>query len=542
MGFRKKIRTSRKKRRREVTERGLTYVEMLVFIGMGSVMVATLGVIVSGAFRTSRQQMEQGAITEKARVQLERMSDEIRNAQYVDCNLDADTADQNEHWLYEAEDFEIVVLSNVDEDVEAERVRYFVDTIQASENKKLKRGVMQAGGSLCGWGGVENVRTVMDGLRNVDPDPDVPLFQYYSSGREESMIATPVQRPSSVLRVRLQLYIDEEVDADPAVAEVVTDVVPRGVKDPGACVVETVDYYRYNWAEDFAGNTFNACQGHCLGSAVLGPGQCCPWSASFLWQGDYVYSSCECADTYLPPDITGETVNPGEYSSFVRDCLNGMRCAGVGGGEAICEPGCMDGQPGQCVCVCPAGMPPTLACDDGVDNDVDGTADCADVDCTGVGGLLPDPGCTNALDTSELGTYQCDDGQDNDGDSRTDYRVNGSGDLDCTGPQDDNESCIPTEIPGTPQCNDGIDNDCLADGIDYAGGAGDLQCQNVSDNNEWSTIHQCNDGSDNDGDSGIDFGGPNRDYDCDNAGDESEFPEPSSGPTPTGEPSPPPPP
>ena len=517
-------------------EEGLSLVELLVFIGVGSVLIVTLGLIVSGTSRISRQQIEQGAITEKARVQLERMSDEIRNAQYIDCNLDADTADADEHWLYGANDFEIIVLSNVDDDVEAERVRYFVQVGTTGETKKLKRGVTQPGASLCDFStNPENVTTVLTGLENATPDPAVPVFQYFTSGNEAARLTTPVIRLSSVLRVRLELKIDEDINIEPTIVDIVTDVVPRGVEDPGICVAAGLNLQRYSDGDPFADQAYNSCQSYCLGSASLPAGQCCPWSVAFYWDSSshMVWSTCECADTYLPPDMIPDSVSPGSYTNFVRSCLNGTQCAGQRG-EAVCEPNCLDA-PGQCVCVCPAGLPSTTACDDGVDNDGDGTADCAT--CDGVLGLFYDPGCSGSADSSEWGTAECDDGQANDCDGLQDYRVNGTGDPDCTGPTDNDEGdclgCTPAQVIGVSQCSDSIDNDCAGDGVGYAVIPSDPQCQNAADNNEWSVLKQCHDGFDNDGDGGIDSNGFPPDPDCPGPSEDNEWGEPSIAPTPT---------
>jgi hypothetical protein len=109
-------------------------------------------------------------------------------------------------------------------------------------------------------------------------------------------------------------------------------------------------------------------------------------------------------------------------------------------------------------------------CDDGLDNDGDGLIDDP-----------ADPGCADALDTSErddTGTYPCDDGEDNDSDGRTDFDPvtfanpgdqytppSGSGDPGCKDPTWSTES---------PQCQDGINNDLGQDPnpgrIDYDGG------------------------------------------------------------------------
>ena len=74
-------------------------------------------------------------------------------------------------------------------------------------------------------------------------------------------------------------------------------------------------------------------------------------------------------------------------------------------------------------------------CEDGIDNDGDGTVD------------LSDPGCSSAGDDSELSTVACDDGLDNDGDTFSD-----SADPGCASPADTSEQ-------STAECDDGHDND-----------------------------------------------------------------------------------
>jgi hypothetical protein len=109
-------------------------------------------------------------------------------------------------------------------------------------------------------------------------------------------------------------------------------------------------------------------------------------------------------------------------------------------------------------------------CNDGVDNDGDGTVDSTG----GILGEPADPGCADSSDSSERDpSLVCDDGADNDGDGRIDFDPvtyaspgdqatppAGSGDPGCVDPWWSTES---------PHCQDGIDND--GDGpVDYDGG------------------------------------------------------------------------
>jgi hypothetical protein len=86
-------------------------------------------------------------------------------------------------------------------------------------------------------------------------------------------------------------------------------------------------------------------------------------------------------------------------------------------------------------------------CEDGIDNDGDGTAD------------LADPGCASSVDFSELSPrLACDNGLDDDGDGWTDFVGGDPGCGDASGTLE------------SPQCQDGKDNDRQL-GIDFDGGA-----------------------------------------------------------------------
>ena len=511
---------------KNTNKQGLTIIELVVVVGIGSALIIILVAMITSAFDISRREFEQGAITEKARKEIERMSDEIRNAQYVDCNLDSDTADSGEHWLIEGDDYSVTLYSNVDSDVEAEKIRYFIERDNPSEKKKLKRGVTQLGASLCDFSGTEDVQVVADKLNNVKGvNNSIPLFKYYAGNDNTSVVTAPVSTLSSVLRVGMEMHIEDSVNGQ-ATIEISTDVVPRSVESPPACFDQGVQVKRYKYTSainNFAGDAYNECQSYCMGASILPAGNCCAWSSSFSWQGNkdwYVWSSCQCEDTYLPPDLTPESVNVGGYTTFAKECLEGTKCGGQMG-EPICDAGCLDG-PGDCVCVCPAGWQDTTACNDGVDNDNDGTID--------YNGGTGDPGCTSDSDSSENDpAIACDDGLDNDGDTFVDYQLWG-GDPNCADSLD-NIECGPVEIYGVPQCSDGVDNDC--DGfIDFGS---DNECMGPNWNNEMAITEQCGDGTDNDEDGEIDDAGGGMgepaDSDCVDQFDISEFNPNPPGPS-----------
>ena len=116
--------------------------------------------------------------------------------------------------------------------------------------------------------------------------------------------------------------------------------------------------------------------------------------------------------------------------------------------------------------------PPAVesACGDGIDNDADGDADCADTDCDGIG-------------FCEFGAeLSCNDGEDNDA----------NGMSDCLDPNCDGFSSC--EFGIELSCSDGIDNDAdgAADCLD-ANCDGQASC-------EFGSESSCEDGIDNDAD------------------------------------------
>jgi hypothetical protein len=154
------------------------------------------------------------------------------------------------------------------------------------------------------------------------------------------------------------------------------------------------------------------------------------------------------------------------------------------------------------------------ACNNGLDDDGDGTTDAA--------GAAPDPGCASAADASEQERSgpACDNGVDEDGDGRYDTSADEFSDRGCASPSDAGER-FPAGEPDY-QCDDGVDND--ADGrVDFPADPG---CTAHDDKFPGTGSERqptgggfppviCDDGVDNDGDGLKDFKiGGGGDPDC----------------------------
>lgn len=348
--------------------------EMTVAVGIVGILVLVLASFVGRSFQISREHFEQVRITEDARIQMERLSDTIRNARYLDCNSDGDVSDVGENWLQAATDYEMIIYTNVDNDTDAERVRYFVDTTIEDEVTHLQRGVTEPGVATCDFSGAERVTTVMETLRNATEAQPIPLFTYFANRDDSSQLGLPVTL-TNVARVRMQLIVDQSAVQHPSAADLYTDVAIRaygcneGECGGSACIVLDTANGTYPYAGDFADEAFADCKDYCATNGSLPADECCGWSVGFDYifpgtqQGgtdlnpeNLVWAACQCQSATIPDGLTPTTLSPGNYSDYVRECLDGTTCGNDSSGnpisgDPICDAGCLQ-TPGECACFC----------------------------------------------------------------------------------------------------------------------------------------------------------------------------------------------
>lgn len=201
--------------------------EVLIILLVTGLISLALAALIGRLVSSNRFQIEQGRITEDARLQLERMQDTIRNARNVDCNGDGET---ETYWLHTATAHELALYTNVDSDREPELVRYYLE----SGTTALKRDVTTLT-SMCTPATSPTTQTLAQSVRNRD-GVDEALFTYFMSG---DPAATPLLIPptlTDVAFITFRLLIDVNPTQAPAAAEVITSITPRSVSQPSVYV------------------------------------------------------------------------------------------------------------------------------------------------------------------------------------------------------------------------------------------------------------------------------------------------------------------
>ncbi len=182
---------------------GLAIIELMVTLGVAGILVAAVSLIVGRGSGIFREQFEQVLITEDARVQLERVSDTVRNAR----------DNPPDDWLVLAEAYQLQIYTNTDDDGEPELVRYELD------KSNFRRGVTEAGDT-------EKIRTLARSVRNLDHAK--PVFTYFDA--DDNQLDPSSATADNVKKIGISFVIDVDIEQAPGPVEVnvVTNVVPRG--------------------------------------------------------------------------------------------------------------------------------------------------------------------------------------------------------------------------------------------------------------------------------------------------------------------------
>lgn len=185
-----------------------TLVEMEVAIVIFSAIVIVFFSFVAYIYKSQYYSLGQLEAVNNVRRSLEIVSEEIRNARQAETGA---------YTIVTADDQSFVFYSDVDNDDETEKIRYFLD------NKELKKGVTESP-----YTGAEAVTTlayyVVNGAN--------PLFEYHDDDYTGSQ--APLATPANVMEVklvRLIIQVDRYENMIPPALTLESNVQIRNLKE-----------------------------------------------------------------------------------------------------------------------------------------------------------------------------------------------------------------------------------------------------------------------------------------------------------------------
>lgn len=185
-----------------------TLIEMEIAVAIFGLIAVAVSSFIVYIYKTERYNLSQLEAANSARRALELVSEEIRNARQAETGAYAiDTADSQL----------LIFYSDVDNDGQTEKIRYFLD------NKQFKKGVTEPS-----YTGVETVSVIASSVVN---NADA-IFEYY----DENFIGNeaPLAAPANVTQVKLVkiiLKIDKDENISPPVFLIETSAQLRNLKE-----------------------------------------------------------------------------------------------------------------------------------------------------------------------------------------------------------------------------------------------------------------------------------------------------------------------
>lgn len=170
------------------TVRGLSFVEMLVTIGIFSIIMIALIDSILYFYRANTSSIEQEYQVEHARRGSELIIRDIREATYADTGA---------YPLETISSTTLIFYSDTDSDGSIEKIRYTLS------GTNLYRNVTDASGTPPGYTGGGATTTVSRFIRN--NDEGTPLFRYYNASNVE---VTSQSAIASVVSVTTNLVVD----------------------------------------------------------------------------------------------------------------------------------------------------------------------------------------------------------------------------------------------------------------------------------------------------------------------------------------------
>lgn len=194
---------------------GMTLVEVLVVMGISTIITLAAGWVFITSTRTSSIVQDQLQGQNDARKVLQHVVDNVRRAEESSIGS---------YPIEEAGEYSLVFFANTDDDTLRERIRFWL------ADEELKQGVIKPTGNPLEYVVANEVVTVL--ARDVvNTAQGVPIFSYY--GEEYTGIEAALVQPVSIPEVRvirLQLEIERDPDKSPVPLHAESVVHVRNLK------------------------------------------------------------------------------------------------------------------------------------------------------------------------------------------------------------------------------------------------------------------------------------------------------------------------
>jgi len=177
--------------------KGFTLVEVIVAVAIFSLIIGTFASLFVLFFKNYNFTVEQGKTIEEAKLSVQKFGSELREAR---------TSQDGAYPLVITNDQEVAFYSDVDNDGQVEKVRYYLD------GNSFYRGVVEPGTPPVVYdSNTETIRMISDKVENETQ----PLFLYYNSDWPGDQINNPLvqaQRLLDTRMIRLELLINTDVN------------------------------------------------------------------------------------------------------------------------------------------------------------------------------------------------------------------------------------------------------------------------------------------------------------------------------------------
>jgi prepilin-type N-terminal cleavage/methylation domain-containing protein len=188
--------------------KGFTLIEMLITIFIFLLAIGAIFGIASHLYKTNDYIFQQSQAIGEARRGIETMVKEIREAR---------EGDDGSYIIEEAQDFEFIFYSDIDNDQETERVRYFLD------GSDFKKGVIEPEGWPIKYPSQKEKIIVLSAYVRNQP----PIFHYYDGDGNE---LSPPSRLKDTKLMKLNLVINVDPNRPPQDFTLESQVQIRNLK------------------------------------------------------------------------------------------------------------------------------------------------------------------------------------------------------------------------------------------------------------------------------------------------------------------------